>query len=96
MPLYFPHGHKPNLSVTRFVELRCFDSDTNRIVEVVVWNRCIEDHAIAAGWREPLARYRRAKVLGDVLKRIVSQASETYDARGKPSALALHYGPKRG
>ena len=94
MPLFFPDNHKPDLSVSSIVELRCRDSDTMRIVQVMVWDKCIEDHAIAVGWKQPLGEYDRAKMLGDVLGRIVSQASETYDAQGKPAALELRDGPR--
>lgn len=96
MSLYHPDDHKPDLSVTHVVELRCRDSDTKRIVQVVVWDKCIEDHAIAAGWKQPLGKYDRGKLLGDVLDRIISQASEMYDALGKPFAFELRDGPRAG
>jgi len=92
MPLYHPDEHKPNLSVRHVIQLSCRDSDTNRIVQVVVRDKCIEDHAIKAGWKEPLGEYDRAKMLGDVLDRIIAQASETYDARGKPTVFELREG----
>jgi hypothetical protein len=91
MPLYFPDEHKPDLSWSHIAELRCRDCDTERIVPVMVWDRCMEGHAIAAGWPEPLGKYDRAKMLGDVLGSVVLQASEEYDALGKPpGGIEMH------
>jgi hypothetical protein len=75
MPLYVPDEHKPRPIRVHVVELSCRDSDTHRM--------CIEEHAIAAGWEQPLGKYDRAKMFGDVRDSIISQASDMYDAQGK-------------
>jgi hypothetical protein len=87
MPLLFPDEHKPDLSWPHVAELRVGDSDTGHIVRVMVWDKCIEDHAIAAGWPEPLGEYDRAEMLAAVLERLILQASATYDAHSKPAFM---------
>ena len=89
MPLYMPNEHKPDLSVSDLVELKCRDADDNHVVPVVVSDLIFEAHAIALGWKEPLGNYDRTKLVRDALERVVQQASETYDACGKPRVVAL-------
>lgn len=89
MPLLPSNDHKPDLSVSSAVQLRYRDSITGRIINVLVWDTCIEGHAIAAGWKQPLGKYDRAKMLTDVLDRIASQASRVYDAEGKPALVEM-------
>jgi hypothetical protein len=81
-------------SIASIALLSCA-ADKNRIVQVVVWDT-IKDHAIAVGWKQPLGAYDRAKMLGDMLDPIISQASERYDAMGKQTVVELRDGPSAG
>ena len=91
MPLFFPNDHKPDLSMSHLVELKCLDSDNpGHVVRVMVPDIVIEAYAIEAGWKEPLGRYDRAKMVHDVLDPVVVAAAGTaYDAQGKPAVLEL-------
>jgi hypothetical protein len=94
MPLFFPDDHRPDLSVTSIVELKCLDADNpGRVVRAVVWDQVIEAHAIAAGWKQPLGNYDRKAMVRDVLDRVVEQASAAYDDQGQPDVIELHKRP---
>ena len=93
MPLIFPDEYKPDLSDAYVVELLCHDADNKRGVRVYVADQVCEEHAIVAGWKEPLGEYDRRKLVADALAGVVAEASRTYDAQGKPQAVELHRRP---
>ena len=89
MPLFFPDDHKPDLSISSIVELKCLDVETGQVVRVLVWDKATENHGLAIGHREPFIDANRDRVFLAVLDRIVAEASDTYDRLGRPRLFEL-------